>query len=678
MSAAAACARAPRAPLAPATATRRPAPVVQLPPRVIALSAGGDRTCALFDTGNARCWGRGGGLGRANYVDVGDDETPASASDFDAGGAISAVSVGDSSTCVLLRSGQVRCTETGRGYPSPTVVEVKLGARATQISVGHDHACALLESGAVRCWGSGQLGQLGYGNRHIVRLTDVGQPGRDVNVGGKVLQIATGESITCALLESHAVRCWGMAPIGYKDLGAVGTQHTPAEAGDIELGARAQQIRVGGVHICALLEDQRVRCWGMNNNGELGYGHTDPVGAMSAPASAGDVNVGGKVTQISAGDAHTCALLEGGSVRCWGSAGQGRLGYGKPVAIGDDEAPASAGDVPIGGRVVQVVTGGAHTCALLEAGSVRCWGRGDHGQLGYGNPDNLGSAETPAAVGDVPLFDPKVRVSLPAQRAAQLAADRKVREDEAAAERAAHAAALAAAPTNNELGTTGHTPTPKECEAECSNCSLLWDSQHPPRSHKRVLTAAERRIVTQAFVAHLTSGECATNSEALPVAAIGGKADYSEVLSVTDGSFSAPHRHQTLIAFVAGDCGRQGFPGDNWGAHLTLLLENDTLLATFKDDNDAPLVLRTVRVIPGEVDQVLIEMLATGAGGSVADIALRSYADAQQRNLAEFETSSEGCSFGETKRAESITRYRWNPSTADLCFVQQHLDMPCP
>ncbi len=95
----------------------------------------------------------------------------------------------------------------------------------------------------MRCWGKGQLGQLGYGNQDV-SVAEVGEAGRDVKVGGRVVQVAAGDSITCVLLESRAVRCWGMGPLGYTDMVAVGSRHTPAEAGDIELGARAQQITV--------------------------------------------------------------------------------------------------------------------------------------------------------------------------------------------------------------------------------------------------------------------------------------------------------------------------------------------------------------------------------------------------------------------------------------------------
>ena len=79
----------------------------------------------------------------------------------------------------------------------------------------------------------------------------------------------------------------------------------------------------------------------------LGYGNLDYVGDDETPPSAGDVDVGGTVVQVSAAERHTCVVLEGGTVRCWGDAGGGKLGYGNENDIGDDETPASAGDVPV-------------------------------------------------------------------------------------------------------------------------------------------------------------------------------------------------------------------------------------------------------------------------------------------------------------------------------------------
>ena len=115
------------------------------------------------------------------------------------------------------------------------------------------------------------------------------------------------------------------------------------------------------------------------------------------------MNVGGTVTQIAAGGARTCALLTTGNVRCWGEGFAGSLGYGNTNDIGDNETPASVGDVNIGATATQIAASMFHTCALLSTGSVRCWGHGTAGRLGYGNEDDVGDNETPASAGDVDI-----------------------------------------------------------------------------------------------------------------------------------------------------------------------------------------------------------------------------------------------------------------------------------
>jgi alpha-tubulin suppressor-like RCC1 family protein len=101
--------------------------------------------------------------------------------------------------------------------------------------------------------------------------------------------------------------------------------------------------------------------------------------------------VGGPVVQIVASMFRTCALLDTGKVRCWGRGYGGGLGYGNVESIGDDETPT------------RVDVGFLHTCVTLDTGKVRCWGRAGTGALGYGNIHDIGDDEAPALAGDVKL-----------------------------------------------------------------------------------------------------------------------------------------------------------------------------------------------------------------------------------------------------------------------------------
>ena len=397
---------------------------------VIQITAGKDHTCALLNSGAVRCWGFGGQgrLGYGNSDSIGDNETPASAGDVDVGGTVVQIAAGESYTCAVLATGAVRCWGSGGfsnlGYATTTDIgddetpatagDVDVGDPGdvvTQIALGTFHTCALLNAGTVRCWGAGGLGRLGSGNNGSILNAALAV---DVDVGGTVTQITTGKSHTCALLDTGAVRCWGYGiggRLGYGNTDDIGDSEAPATAGDVNVGGMVTQITAGQDHTCALLDTGAVRCWGLGANGRLGYGTTTNIGDDETPASAGDVDVGGMVVQIAAGTAHTCALLATGAVRCWGAGGNGRLGYGNSVTIGDNETPASAGNVDVGGTVAQIVAG-SHTCALMDTGAVRCWGSGTNGKLGYGSTASIGDNETPASAGDVDIADPGDVVTL--------------------------------------------------------------------------------------------------------------------------------------------------------------------------------------------------------------------------------------------------------------------------
>src|SRR3954453_9208154 len=218
---------------------------------------------------------------------------------------------------------------------------------------------------------------------------------------------------TCAVLHGGRVRCWGYGyggGLGYGNKNTIGDDETPASAGPVDLGPgrTATAVSAGRGHTCALLDNGSVRCWGENWYGELGYGiSTILIGDDESPASLGPVDLGAgrTATAISAGDFHTCALLDDGSVRCWGVGLDGRLGYSNTDNIGDDETPGSVAPVNLGtGRTATAISaGGSHTCAVLDNGSVLCWGRGSDGQLGYGNTATIGDNETPGSVAPVNL-----------------------------------------------------------------------------------------------------------------------------------------------------------------------------------------------------------------------------------------------------------------------------------
>lgn len=396
---------------------------------VTQIALGGYFGCATLSTGAIRCWGENslGQLGLGHVETIGDDELPASAGNIESGTSANLVAAGHMHACALNVSGDAVCWGSGHdgqlGYGNALNIgddetpasagTVDVGGEVVRVAAGGDHTCAVLRTGSLRCWGPRTVA--GHPDRpwedDAIGDDETPASAGDVNVGDDVVQVAAGYVHACALLRSGAVRCWGVAQkgqLGYGNTEFIGDDpgEVPETAGDVDVGAPVEQIVSGSSaeHTCAVLVGGRLRCWGENDHGQLGYGHTRNIGDDETPSSAGDVDVGGVVLQAAAGGRHTCAVLAGGRVRCWGNNEFGQLGTGDTRTIGDDETPASSGEVDVGGPVAQVAAGSLRTCALLENGTVRCWGDGRWGGLGYGNTENIGDDETPASAGDVALF----------------------------------------------------------------------------------------------------------------------------------------------------------------------------------------------------------------------------------------------------------------------------------
>lgn len=398
------------------------------------LAAGARFSCARLDTGRVRCWGFAtyGQLGYGNRQDIGDNETPGSVGpvDLGAGRTARAIAAGFYHACAILDQGQVRCwgggwegqlgygntQDIGDNEPPGSAGPVDLGAGRSAVAItgGGYHTCAILDNGKVRCWGQGLFGQLGYGNKSSIG--DDETPGSvgpvDLGAGRTAVAITGGGYHTCAILDDGKVRCWGRASdgqLGYGNTKTVGDTETPASVSPVKLGAgrKAVAISAGYLHTCALLDNGKVRCWGLASNGQLGYGNIKKIGDNETPASVAPVKLGArrKAIAISASGQHSCAVLNNRTVRCWGTGRYGQLGYGNTRNIGDNENPGSVGPVKLGAgrQAVAIQAGGRHTFALLDNGRVRSWGLASDGQLGYANTKNIGDNEKPASAGPVNL-----------------------------------------------------------------------------------------------------------------------------------------------------------------------------------------------------------------------------------------------------------------------------------
>ncbi len=249
------------------------------------------------------------------------------------------------------------------------------------IAAGGKHTCALSDSGLVGCWGSNSQGQLGNELGMSNDRTFSAELVKVMDLNGAV-SVATGNLHSCALQASGTVLCWGMNNFGQLGNGTiVNSTATVSVLGPTD----ATALAVGEDHGCAVsLKAFIVRCWGKNDNGQVGNGKT--ATSVLNPQVVPDLNF---LSAVTAGRLHTCALQFGGKVFCWGANSNGQLGNGTK---NNSAVPV---EVPGLSDVVAISAGSLHTCALQATGTVQCWGNNAARQLGNDAGD---TSSSPVAV----------------------------------------------------------------------------------------------------------------------------------------------------------------------------------------------------------------------------------------------------------------------------------------
>jgi len=360
-----------------------------------AISAGGKHSCAIAAAGELFCWGDdsehqlgphlGAAVSDASLLDAAAEWTDVSLVLEHA----VQVTVGAAHSCALFEDGSVRCwgrnaegQVDGTDQPEPVAVPRRVDVPgATQLAAGAAHSCSVAPQGVV-CWGSARYGQVGRELRDGALA-----PALVPDTAGAV-EVAAGVRHTCARFDDGHVLCWGEL-IDPESLEPIATPIATPVAGLND----AKAITAGAGHSCGLRKSGAVVCWGANESGQLGDGGTKPsarpVRVTNLPFALRVAAGGGETDGLLVG--HSCAIDNYTNVACWGGNREGELGVGQQV--GDRSAVV----VAVLGRpkqnahdltnMVELALGAFHSCSLDHDGSVVCWGDDSSNQLGRDRSD---------------------------------------------------------------------------------------------------------------------------------------------------------------------------------------------------------------------------------------------------------------------------------------------------
>ncbi|MCW1969636.1 MAG: RCC1 repeat-containing protein [Anaerolineae bacterium] len=353
-----------------------PVPIATLTNEIRQVSAGAAHSCAS-NSNIVYCWGsnRFGELGDGTT-----EGTPIANKPITFDSEIRELKASAGFACVVTAKGMAQCWgsnlygELGDETTTNALSPtfVKGLANVTTIATGNSHACAVTQNATTSSYSIQCWGNNAYQQLGNKTIAFSRVPIEVDKSTAKLISLSAGSDHTCVVTEDGIAKCWGRNHAG--QLGD-GTQKDRDTLQEVQgLGSNVTQIASGGEHTCALMRDGTVMCWGNNAYGQLGDGSTD---MRTTPRLV--AGLPSAASAISAGKHHTCAILSAGELRCWGANISGQLGIGHAQ---NTSTPSAV--IGLAKNVVAVTAGSNHTCAIATAGRVLCWGENVSGQLGVG------------------------------------------------------------------------------------------------------------------------------------------------------------------------------------------------------------------------------------------------------------------------------------------------------
>jgi len=269
------------------------------------------------------------------------------------------------------------------------------------VAAGEDHSAAILESGELYTWGCGESGKLGHGGA----MTAVTQAyPRLLRLADHVARVSCGSQHTAAVNSKGELLTWGAGWFGrlghgnmsnlaqpkvvsrFAHTAAVDLEATHPDGALSDLPApRILEVQCGSYHTCAVSAEQQLWVCGRDwTVCEITHASTPFLFDNKIVEPLGSAF---KVKLLAVGAQHTLCMSTQGSLWAWGDNAKGQLGLGpgrsghkilEPSLVTEEEY----GGGKLGGEVVSLAAGYAHSLLAFETGVVYAWGHRGGGRLG--------------------------------------------------------------------------------------------------------------------------------------------------------------------------------------------------------------------------------------------------------------------------------------------------------
>lgn len=333
------------------------------------IDGGRDHTCAIKRSGAIWCWGDDAEGQLGDSVAVSDSQVPVAIAE---NGPWKNISSGLLHTCAVKVDGTLWCwgygpqgrLGDGATTDNTTPNQISEAGPWKMVSAGDTHTCAIKTDGTAWCWGTGTNNRLGDGDATSHSENDPVQ----VIDAGPWLTLSAGDAHTCGIKTDGTAYCWGLS--SSNQLGCGGSC-VSTDINAVSGGGTWTSIAAGDTHSCGVKSDGEIYCWGSDANGQLG---NNAGGNQTSP---GIISESGPWDLVATdGDAfHTCGIKSSGNIWCWGLGNNGRLGYGGGTS-------QTAQEVTEAGPWNDINLGSNHSCGIKADGTAWCWGRGNFGQIG--------------------------------------------------------------------------------------------------------------------------------------------------------------------------------------------------------------------------------------------------------------------------------------------------------